>query len=412
MCSRADGESVRFAPLDASGGETRQTIRRVAAESRLDHRRSVQPILSSISSFARVIVRRPASRLLQSPASHLLAAEAWLCRAQDAAGSGGVSYGYTFGRGWREPYPETSGYIVPTFFRLSTLRAPSYRVRAQRIVDWLVRIQNVDGSYPNPRYGQEGIVFDTGQVLFGLVCAWRQDAEPAVLAAARRAANWLGEVADEELRWTRHEHLDTPHTYNTRTAWALLEMAALEPDDRLLAVARANLDWAVRSQRPSGFFEHCAFRAGSAPFTHNIAYTAEGLLEAGVRLREPRYLEAAKRAGDAALAHLGPDGFLPGQISVDGRARSTSCCLTGNCQLAIVWARLAELEHEDRYRDAACRALDYVMTTQSLDSAVDGIRGGISGSHPVWGRYAPMTYPNWAAKFFIDAMWMRTAWGR
>ena len=35
------------------------------------------------------------------------------------------------------------------------------------------------------------------------------------------------------------------------------------------------------------------------------------------------------------------------------------------------------------------------------------IRGGIKGSQPVWGRYAPMSFPNWATKFFVDAMWLR-----
>jgi len=362
-------------------------------------------MLMSISALERVTGQTSARRagVAQTPVRNMLAAEDWLCRAQDASREGGVSYGYTFGRGWREPYPETSGYIVPTFLRLATLRDPSYRARARRIVDWLLRIQNADGSYANSRYGPEGIVFDTGQVLFGLVCAWRQHAEEAVLAAARRAAQWLCEVADE---------LDTPHTYNTRSAWALLEMDAIEHDDRRMAVARANLDWAVESQRPSGFFEHCAFRAGRLPFTHNIAYATEGLLEAGVRLQEGRYLTAAKRAADAALMHLRSDGFLPARISVDGRAGSITCCLTGNCQLAVVWARLAELEGDDRYRDPACRALDYVMATQDLASNNDGVRGGIAGSHPVWGPYAPLTFPNWAAKFFIDAMWMRATWTR
>ena len=347
----------------------------------------------------------------QAQIRHVLAAEDWLCRAQDASRDGGVSYGYTFGRGWRGPYPETSGYVVPTFFRLA-LRDPSYRERARRIVDWLLRIQNADGSFANPRYGREGIVFDTGQVLFGLVCAWREHHEEAVLAAARRAAQWLCEVADERLRWTRHEHLDTPHTYNTRSAWALLEWDGIDHDVRAVEVARANLDWAIESQRPSGFFEHCAFRAGRVPFTHNIAYATEGLLEAGVCLQERRYVAAAKRAADAALAHLRCDGFLPAQISVDGWTRSTSCCLTGNCQFAIVWGRLAELEGDDGYRDAACCALDYVMATQDLTSKKGGVRGGIAGSHPVWGRYAPLTFPNWAAKFFIDAMWLRSEWNR
>jgi hypothetical protein len=372
-------------------------------------------MLTSIAALARVAARgsrREGARTLEACDLHLLAAERWLCRAQDACAGGGVSYGYTLGRGWRDPYPETSGYIAPTFFRLAALRDPSYRLRARRIVDWLVRIQNADGSYANPRFGREGIVFDTGQVLFGLVSGWRCDRDPALLAAARRAAQWLCDSADGRLRWTRREHLQTPHVYNTRTAWALLEMDAEEPDGHRVAVARANLEWAVDEQRRSGIFDHCAFRAGSPPFTHTIAYASEGLLEAGLLLEEPRYVQAARRAADAALEHLRADGFLPSRIDVAGRARSATCCLTGNCQFAAIWGRLDELDPNQRYRGAACRALDYVLATQDLDSPYQGVRGGIAGSRPIWGRYAPLSYPNWAAKFFVDAMWMRRTWAR
>jgi hypothetical protein len=31
-------------------------------------------------------------------------------------------------------------------------------------------------------------------------------------------------------------------------------------------------------------------------------------------------------------------------------------------------------------------------------------RGGIKGSHPINGGYHPWQYPNWAAKFFADAL--------
>jgi hypothetical protein len=369
-------------------------------------------MLSPLAAFARAVVRQPTggARSVEHRAAHLLAAESWLCRAQDASADGGISYGYSFARGWRDSYPETSGYIASTFYGLAALRDPAYLERGRRIVEWLLRIQNGDGSYSNPRFGPAGIVFDTGQVLFGLLSAYGQDREPTVLLAARSAARWLCDVADDKLRWTRSEHLGTPHVYNARTVWALLQMDAIEPDRRRAAVARANLDWAVDEQHPSGFFHHCSFRAGAPPFTHNIAYTAEGLLEAGVLLDEPRYVQAARRAADAALALMRDDGFMPSRISVDGRARSTTCCLTGNCQFALVWARLDRIDANDRYRAGACRALDYVMSTQDLASPYDGVRGGIAGSHPVWGGYAPMTYPNWAAKFFVDAMWMRAAW--
>jgi uncharacterized protein YyaL (SSP411 family) len=363
------------------------------------------------TAFAKVVVDQVLGRHRGgSSSAHVLAAEDWLCRAQDASVDGGVSYGYTLQSGWRPSYPETSGYIAPTFFRLSAVRDASYRERAERIVAWLLRIQHDDGSYGNPRYGDEGIVFDTGQVLFGLVSGYRNCKDAAVLDAARRASDWLCYVADQGLRWTRHEHLGTPHVYNARTSWALLEMDALESNDHRLSVARANLEWALEAQQSSGFFEHCAFRGDENPFTHTIAYCAQGLLEAGLACGERRYVEAARRAADATLGHLREDGFLPSIISAEGRARSATCCLTGNCQFAIVWARLYELEGDTRYRNAACRALDYVMASQDLTADNDGIRGAIQGSRPLWGPYAPMSFPNWAAKFFVDAMWMRAEW--
>ena len=159
-----------------------------------------------------------------APEDRLLAAEAWLCRAQDASADGGVSYGYSLRGGWRPSYPETSGYIATTFLRLARRRDPSYGERAGRILRWLLEIQNDDGSFANPRYGQRGIVFDTGQVLFGLVRGHQALGAAELRVAARRAADWLTAIADARLRWTRNEHLGTPHVYNTRTAWALLVM--------------------------------------------------------------------------------------------------------------------------------------------------------------------------------------------
>ena len=76
-------------------------------------------MLEPVLAFARVALaeRRSTCDLRPAPAEHhLLAAEAWLCRAQDASGDGGVSYGYSLRGGWRPSYPETSGYIATTFF--------------------------------------------------------------------------------------------------------------------------------------------------------------------------------------------------------------------------------------------------------------------------------------------------------
>lgn len=345
------------------------------------------------------------------PSGHLRAAEDWLKSAHDKNGDDGVSYGYSVRGGWRPSYRETSGYIATTFFDLARQRNEAdYRERALRICRWLLRVQNADGSFSNPQYGQEGIVFDTGQVLFGLVRAAEETGEAAFLEGAQRAADWLVRIADQDGRWTRNEHLGTPHVYNTRTAWALLRLNQSQPDEERERVARTNLDWALSEQHASGFFRECAFVRGVDPFTHTIAYAAQGLLEAGALLDDLRYTDAARRCADAALECLNPAGFLPGQITLDGAPSATYCCLTGNCQFAIVWARLFNQTGDERYRSAAIAALDYVMSCQDIQTRNPNVRGAIAGSFPHWGAYAPFSYPNWAAKFFIDAMLLRSRW--
>lgn len=366
--------------------------------------------LSALAVFSRLALRDMLGAWPQrhAPDVHLRAAEEWLKRAHDRSPDGGVSYGYTIRGGWQPPYRETSGYIATTFFRLAEHRADeAYCERALRICRWLLVVQNRDGSFANPRYGDEGIVFDTGQDLFGLVRAYEVSRDPAFREGARRAADWLVQIADDRGRWTRNEHLNTPHVYNTRTAWALLRMNEIEYSADRARVSRANLDWALAEQQASGFFYNCAFERGRAPFTHTIAYATRGLLESGELLKEERYIDAAQRCADAALPHVQQDGFMPGQISVDGRPAARYCCLTGNCQFAIVWLKLFRRTGAERYRSAAMRATDFVMRCQDIECANANVRGGIKGSQPIWGSYAPMSFPNWPAKFFIDAMLLR-----
>ncbi len=346
-----------------------------------------------------------------TPLAHLLAAEEWLKRAHNQGSDDGVSYGYSVRGGWRPSYRETSGYIATTFFDLAKHHSSTdYHERALRICRWLLSVQNQDGSFSNPRYGPEGIVFDTGQDLFGLVRAYEENEDSTFKHGALKAADWLIKVADSEGRWTQNEHLNTPHVYNTRTAWALLRMNQIEYSGDRERVARANLDWALKEQQPSGFFDQCAFERGTAPFTHTIAYATRGLLEAGMLLGDDRYISAAVRCADSALTHLEEDGFLPGQIAKDGAKAAMYCCLTGNCQFSIVWAKLFDRTGEDKYRSGAIRAMDYVMRRQDIQTGNMDVRGAIKGSFPIWGRYAPLSFPNWPAKFFVDAMLLRNRW--
>ena len=81
-------------------------------------------------------------------------------------------------------------------------------------------------------------------------------------------------------------------------------------------------------------------------------------------------------------------------------------CLTGVAQVSLNWTRLARAASAHELRANARSALDYFKTTQRLDHADVAVRGGIAGSAPIWGDYSRFEYPNWAAKFFADALMM------
>ncbi len=55
------------------------------------------------------------------------------------------------------------------------------------------------------------------------------------------------------------------------------------------------------------------------------------------------------------------------------------------------------------WNKAARTCLDRVCAVQSLGDSNPGIRGAIPGSRPVRGGYFPFEFPNWGAKFFVDA---------
>jgi hypothetical protein len=83
-------------------------------------------------------------------------------------------------------------------------------------------------------------------------------------------------------------------------------------------------------------------------------------------------------------------------------------CLTGNAQMSINWGRLYQCRGGERFRDGVGTINRFLKTTQA-QSGSDGERGGIKGSHPISGGYHPWQYPNWAAKYFVDALMMEDA---
>jgi len=365
---------------------------------------------------ARLIVGdmfKPASQPRQQHEVHLRGAIDWLCRAQDVRNgepdAGGVSAGWSFEDGWLPSYPETTGYIIETFLAAAAiLDRPELIERASRMIDWELSIQLPDGAFPG-HFGEAGsqpVIFNTGQIMHGMVAGYTQMGRDDCLEAAVRAGHWLEQQQDDDGCWRRFEHNNVPHVYNTRGTWALLATGLLAGDAGLISSAKRNLEWALTQQTASGWFASNAFIPARSPFTHTIAYAIRGLVESGVLLGEDRYLQAAVTAARALANKQRQDGWLAGTYKDGWVADACYCCLTGLAQMSLNWTRLAQITGEEDFRDRARAGLDYLKTTQKLAAPDVEVRGGIAGSSPIWGDYSRFEYPNWAAKFFADALMM------
>jgi hypothetical protein len=95
---------------------------------------------------------------------------------------------------------------------------------------------------------------------------------------------------------------------------------------------------------------------------------------------------------------------MAGEFDSAWKSAATFSCLTGNAQIARVWLQLFGITKDSRFLNAALKLNDYVKSTQQLNSLHPAIRGGIKGSQPISGRYAPYTYVNWGAKFVADTL--------
>ena len=352
----------------------------------------------------------PLGQKASSLDASLQAAYEWLCAAQDSTGDGGVAGCYNLATGWSASYPETTGYLIPTFLHYAAARGVhDARNRALRMADWEVDVQLPSGAVRSGMIsGKKGpAVFNTGQVLFGWMAAYATTRDERYARSTTHAANWLTSVQDDDGAWRQHLSLlttSTVQTYNVRAAWGLAMAGHGLGEKRWVDAAVANCDWALRQQHPNGWFAANAFSDEENPLLHTIGYVLEGLLAVGELLQRERCIRAVVQGMEPLLDAYDRDGVLKGRYDRHWRASVSWRCLTGEAQVALVMLRLARLTGEQKYNTIAASLLQGLSRLQDLRSTHAESYGGISGSEPLWGGYGPFNYLSWAAKFLMDAL--------
>ena len=258
------------------------------------------------------------------------------------------------------PYPEVTGYFVPTLYHWGEQEL------ARTCTRWLLSMQMPDGAFPAP----DGVpyTFDTGQVMRGL-CAALNDMDD-IEAPLRRACDWVMKQVGPDGRLT------TPSTELwTGIANDLIHTYVLPP------LAGAGKLLGVREYVEAANFVLSYYKKQEAlvPFnrlSHFHAYAMEALCELGE-------LELARRGMADVERCQRRDGSIPAYPDAEW------ICSTGMAQYAVVWYSLGNREPADR----AIRCLERIQNSS----------GGFFGSYGKGAKYIPGAEISWAVKYYLDA---------
>jgi hypothetical protein len=344
------------------------------------------------------------------------AAVDWLLLAQRASTDDGVPLGYfpcgDHRDGWMPSYPETTGYIITSLLSYAEVFGDAaVREAALKMARWEITIQMPSGAVQGgpvcPPSHQTAAAFNTGMVLDGWCSAYSATGATEFLEAGRRAADFLVADLDENHYFrTNGAYVSAGEikTYTCLCAWAIYRFGVVSEKPQYREAAIAVIEAALRQQQPNGWFAHNDLVASQAPLTHTIGYTLQGVLEVGIAARRPDFIDAVTRGTDPLIAQIDRCGLLPGRVYSDWEPAALSSCLTGNAQIAIVCYRLYEQTGANEYKTAAHALVGALKALQVLDSPSLSFTGAIAGSFPIFGSYMRAGYPNWATKYYLDAL--------
>jgi hypothetical protein len=333
----------------------------------------------------------------------------WLCRAQDMSPGrdGGVSGFYRLGSGWAASYPETTGYIICSFIDQGLRRGNDDLLdRARRMLDWLVEIQFPEGGFQGGLIDAARpvpVTFNTGQILLGLARGTEVFGDRYHDAMAR-AANWLVETQDADGCWrSAPTPLAAPgeKAYETHVSWGLFEAARVAGRQSWGESGLRQVRWAVSKLQPNGWMADCCMTE-SPPLTHTLGYALKGIIEAYRFSNDRFFLDAAVRFADGLAGCVGQDGYLAGRLRRDWSRAVDWACVTGSSQIAWSLMFLGQNTERSQYQALARKLNQFVRRTMLVAGDADLV-GGVRGSFPLNGEYFPFAFPNWAAKFTLDA---------
>lgn len=333
--------------------------------------------------------------------NHLQLSIDWLIKSKHSIGGSSAYHAPLLG--WSKPYPETTGYIIPTLLEYHHFfDYTSAYDTALEFGEWLLSIQSDDGFWnagQHPSKKKDPSVFNTGQILFGLIALFEETKDHKWSDSLDKATGWLCSSIDKDGTWSSGHYRGFNPTYYTRVAWPILLASTVLDNDIYRQKAILVLDSLIKKRNSNGSFSGWGFNEHGPAFTHTIAYTLRGFIESSLLLDDWQIYGAKTETALEKFYNLAElnTGRLAGQYNEQFSGIENYSCITGNFQIAHCLMRWYEKNNDLRLLNAASKLIEYSIKSQSSS-------GAIPGSKPFWGRYMMFRHPNWSAKFCADAL--------
>jgi hypothetical protein len=327
--------------------------------------------------------------------------EGWLARAQRRAAlaEGGVAGHYSLLDGWSGPS------VSATAAALRTLPMPTELLDAPGAAAWLAQRQKPDGGFGGEDSRDDALVTAQALLGFGNVLGPKGGDDAPVERAARR----LVSMQAEDGSWSGSG--EGGPARDGMAAWALMEASRMLSSDQVREAAVKGMDAARGTQQRNGWLEGCAERRDGPALSLAVGFAVRAFLE-GYRLDGGlRHLDAAVMAGWALVAIQKADGTLPGLLGPRWDAEATWTCLAGNAVVSCCWMLLHHHTGDEAFLRAA-RAANLFLRRTLVTTVAPDLAGGVRGSYPVDGRYAPYRLTGVGAALALEAQRMELSLSR
>lgn len=316
----------------------------------------------------------------------------------------GSSAFFSLFSGWAPPYPETTGYIIPTLFDYAAaLNDQDWSKLAKNCSQWLCSIQSSNGAFSQDSRSEKPLVFDTGMILFGLSRSFQETGHVQYLEAIQRATYWLEQVMEPQGFWLKFAYVPGfAPAYHSRVIWAVLKANTFIQDRGLTDKMRSALHYHTRFFLNTGGICNAGLRPGAAATTHTLAYFLRGMLESAMLLNDSEVQKKVIKVVEILLFLRAKQGRIAGSYDENWQGNYNFICITGHAQLSILMSRLYQISGNPVYQNGSTQLFKDILRAPA-QIPKRGIQGGIAGSMPIWGAYQPFRWLNWAAKFYLDA---------